>query len=243
MPHTSAHPGTPAVHLLTVANNIVTVGSEGRCEILASLLDGGPGTTTPDGGDNDDNSSSSNTTVGRTITRRSKRGFVTHTGTFNGVPISVVLINMGYPNMDFLVREVRAVTTGPLRIIRLGSCAGLRPDLPVGTVAVATEGSVFIRQNPDAWETAGGGATKGDGSSAGVQQEEEGVPHEPYVFHGVAPSDKELSKALLHELERSMGRGDGTTNGNNGCGKAVVGCLNASADSFYSSQGDDLRML
>ncbi|CAM9311028.1 unnamed protein product [Scytosiphon promiscuus] len=143
---------------------------------------------------------------------------------------------MGYPNMDFFVREVRAVTTGPLRIIRLGSCAGLRPDLPVGTVAVATKGSVFIRQNPDAWETAGGGAAKEDGSPAAVQHEEKGVPHEPYVFHGVVPADKELSDALLQELERSMDPGGSTPDGSNGSGK-VVGCLNASADSFYSSQG------
>lgn len=55
-----------------VANNIITVGSEGRSEILASLL------------------------TGTTTTTRSKRGFVTHTGKFNGVPVSVVLINMGY---------------------------------------------------------------------------------------------------------------------------------------------------
>lgn len=210
-----------------VANNIVTVGSEGRGEILASLLDGTTTTTagTPNDGDNNNindhdsntkNSSSSTTTT----TRRSKRGFVTHTGTYNGVPVSIVLINMGYPNMDFFVREVRAVTTGPLRIVRLGSCAGLRPDLPVGSVAVASEGSVMIRQNPDAWEgTAARGETQG----------------EPYLFHGVAPADEELSEALLKELKRSLdGKAGG---GDGGGGTAVVGCLNASADSFYSSQG------
>lgn len=122
--------------------------------------------------------------------------------------------------MDFLVREVRAVTTGPLRIIRLGSCAGLRPDLPVGTVAVASEGSLFISQNPDAWAAARTVPTAPDGSSSSASRE-------PYVFHGVAEADEELSNALLQELERSMG---GETE--------VVGCLNASADSFYSSQGE-----
>ncbi|CAM9286704.1 unnamed protein product [Hapterophycus canaliculatus] len=241
--HTNAVPLTPDGRVLhlelrsgEVANNIVTVGSDGRCKILASLLDSTSGTN--GGNKDDDNSGSSSTPVERTITRRSKRGFVTHTGTYNGVPVSVVLINMGYPNMDFFVREVRAVTDGPLRIVRLGSCAGLRSDLPVGTVAVATEGSILIRQNPDAWEVAGGGATKGDGSSAAVQHEEKEVRHnEPYLFHGVVPADKELSNALLHELERSMDRGDGTAGGSNVSGNAVVGCLNASADSFYSSQG------
>eukprot|EP00903_Cladosiphon_okamuranus_P007776 g7527.t1 len=179
-----------------VANNIITVGSEGRSEILASLLTG-------------------------TTTTRSKRGFVTHTGKFNGVPVSVVLINMGYPNMDFLVREVRAVTTGPLRIIRLGSCAGLRPDLPVGTVAVASEGSIFISQNPGAWAAAGTVTTKPDGPSSATAA---APREEPYVFHGVAEADEGLSNALLQELKLSLG-------------EEVVGCLNASADSFYSSQG------
>ncbi|CAM9735520.1 unnamed protein product, partial [Ectocarpus sp. 12 AP-2014] len=216
------------LHPRAVANNIVTVGSEGRGEILASLLDGTTMHTTAgtpkdddnnninDHGNNTKNSSSSSTTT----TRRSKRGFVTHTGTYNGVPVSIVLINMGYPNMDFFVREVRAVTTGPLRIVRLGSCAGLRPDLPVGSVAVASEGSVMIRQNPDAWE---GTATRGEAQG------------EPYLFHGVAPADEELSEALLKELKRSL---DGEAGGSDGGGgTAAVGCLNASTDSFYSSQG------
>ncbi|CBJ30958.1 conserved unknown protein [Ectocarpus siliculosus] len=211
-----------------VANNIVTVGSEGRGEILASLLDGttttAAGTPKDDNNDNindhDNNTKNGSSSTTTTTTRRSKRGFVTHTGTYNGVPVSIVLINMGYPNMDFFVREVRAVTTGPLRIVRLGSCAGLRPDLPVGSVAVASEGSVMIRQNPDAWEgTAARGETQG----------------EPYLFHGVAPADEELSEALLKELKRSL---DGKAGGSDGGGgTAVVGCLNASADSFYSSQG------
>ncbi len=56
-----------------MANDIVTVGSEGRSEILASLLT-------------------------EKTTKRSKRGFVTHTGKYNGVPVSVVLINMGWVN-------------------------------------------------------------------------------------------------------------------------------------------------
>lgn len=124
--------------------------------------------------------------------------------------------------MDFLVREVRAVTAGPLRIIRLGSCAGLRPDLPVGTVAVASEGSLFIRQNPDAWAAAVPVIPDG---SAPASRQHDVVSREPYIFHGVAKADQELSNALLRELKRSLGKG-------------VVGCLNASADSFYSSQGE-----
>lgn len=66
---------TAFIQHTAVANNIVTVGSEGRSEILASLLTG-------------------------TTTTRSKRGFVAHTGSFNGVPVSVILINMGYERKE-----------------------------------------------------------------------------------------------------------------------------------------------
>ncbi|CAM9325833.1 unnamed protein product [Laminaria digitata] len=133
------------------------------------------------------------------------------------------MISMGYPNMDFLVREIRAVTTGPLRIARLGSCAGLRTDLPVGTVAVASEGSLLIRQNPDAWGAEVGAGT--DGGDAVV---------EPFLFHRVVAADEDLSRQLLKELKHALNDEKGA--GEKG-GVAVVGCLNASADSFYSSQG------
>ncbi|CAM9496213.1 unnamed protein product, partial [Ascophyllum nodosum] len=199
----------------SVANKVITVGSESRCKILAELLD------KPNVPAKDDTPLSP-TTGGKenlVSTIQSKRGFVTHTGTFNGVPVSIVMINMGYPNMDFFVREVRAVTEGPLHIIRLGSCAGLRQDLPVGTIAVASEGSVFIRQNPDAWM-----------SDETVGEEEEAEA--PYVFHKVVPADENLSRVLIQELKAEFERGEG-----GGARSAVVGCLNASADSFYSSQG------
>lgn len=192
-----------------MANNVITVGSESRSKILASLLDD-PADEAVSRGNCD-----TPTAPARSLTQRSKRGFVTHTGTYKGVPVSIVMINMGYPNMDFLVREVRAVTEGPLRIVRLGSCAGLRKDLPVGTVAVASEGSIFVSQNPDAWgsPSTGGGADK-----------------EPYVFCGVAPADEALSRGLNRELKIMLEEA-------NGGGGRVVGCLNVSADSFYSSQG------
>ena len=48
----------------------------------------------------------------------SERGFVTYTGRFSGVPVSIVSIGMGYPNMDFFVREVRECVQGDLIIIR-----------------------------------------------------------------------------------------------------------------------------
>lgn len=38
--------------------------------------------------------------------------------------------------VDFLVREVRAVVSGDLAIIRFGSCGSLSADLPVGSIGV-----------------------------------------------------------------------------------------------------------
>jgi uridine phosphorylase len=39
----------------------------------------------------------------------SDRGFLTLTGTYKGVRVSIVSIGMGAPNMDFFVREGREV--------------------------------------------------------------------------------------------------------------------------------------
>lgn len=204
---------------ISVASNIVTVGSESRFKILVELLDKETSFSIAD-----DQATSSTAGKGETILPssfhlRSKRGFITHTGKFNGVPVSIVMSNMGYPNMDFLVREIRAVTEGALRIIRLGSCAGLRPDLLVGAVAVANEGSILVRQNPDAW---------GVEASAGMREEE------PYSFHRVVPADESLSRALIEELKAALEEGEDHSERS-----VVVGCLNVSSDSFYSSQGGE----
>lgn len=65
----------------------------------------------------------------------SERGFLTITGTllsrciqpcrlilvvgrYNGVPISVIAIGMGGPNMDFFVREARECLVGEMVIVR-----------------------------------------------------------------------------------------------------------------------------
>jgi hypothetical protein len=45
--------------------------------------------------------------------------------------------------MDFVVRETRAVVDGPMAIIRLGTCGLLDALTPVGTLVVASQGSVL----------------------------------------------------------------------------------------------------
>lgn len=48
----------------------------------------------------------------------SERGFLTITGRYKGVPVSVVSIGMGHPNVDFFVREVRECLSGDMLIVR-----------------------------------------------------------------------------------------------------------------------------
>ncbi|KAL0959207.1 hypothetical protein HGRIS_014487 [Hohenbuehelia grisea] len=171
-----------------VANRIITVGSPSRAETIALLFDAQP----------------------KPFRLSSERGFLTITGRYQGVPVSVVSIGMGSPNMDFFVREVRECISGDMAIIRLGSCGGLI-DVPVGSVVVpkacvsVTRNVDFDFANPNACTEAAYRISKPVSADATLQHE--------------------VQKAL--EAARPK---DAKT--------VIVGdTVNASADSFYSSQG------
>ncbi|KAI5477525.1 hypothetical protein MNV49_006312 [Pseudohyphozyma bogoriensis] len=66
----------------------------------------------------------------------SARGFTTITGRYKGVPVSLIAIGMGYPMMDFLVREARHIVDGDMAIIRFGSCGSIKSSIPVGSIGV-----------------------------------------------------------------------------------------------------------
>ncbi|CAM9217714.1 unnamed protein product [Chrysoparadoxa australica] len=178
------------------ANRVVTCGSFSRGEELAALLT-------------------------HTTRIHSTRGFTTHTGTFEGVAVSIVVAQMGGPNMDFVLRETRQVVEGDMLMIRFGSCAGTTADMQDISLAICN-GSTYIAQNPDAWSDP-------DPTSSGIEQSYRisrclpGGGHRP-LGSLVAP-DKELTAALLKELEEGMGD------------EACKACVNASTDSFYGSQG------
>ena len=78
------------------AGRKVTVGSRSRAESIASHLDASP----------------------KPFVSHSERDFRTITGCYKGVPISIVSIGMGSPNMDFFVREVRESLIGDMVVIR-----------------------------------------------------------------------------------------------------------------------------
>lgn len=171
-----------------VANRILSVGDVTRAALCASFMEPPPG-------------------MSEVYSYKSKRGFVTHTGLFDGVPISVVSTGMGYPNMDFVVRECRAVTDGELAFVRVGTCGAIQaPPGKLGSVVVASKGSVLVRRNPDAY----------DDPTVGK-----------YFVSKPALPDAKLSALLESEMRSAL----------NGDESEVVSAMNASADSFYSSQG------
>ncbi|HRY98511.1 MAG TPA: nucleoside phosphorylase [Bacteroidales bacterium] len=80
------------------------------------------------------------------------REFVTHTGLFRGVPVSVVGTGIGTDNIDIVVNELDAVVNidlstrrireerTSLRLLRLGTTGLLQPDVAVGTPVASVWG-------------------------------------------------------------------------------------------------------
>ncbi|KAG2130287.1 purine and uridine phosphorylase [Suillus bovinus] len=170
-----------------VANRIITVGSTSRAESIAKMLDASP----------------------KIFSLYSERGFLTITGCYKSVPISIVCIGMGAPNADFFIREVRECLCGDMLIIRLGSC-GCLTDLPVGSLVLPAS-SVACTRNVDF------DFTSGD-------------PWEvPYRLSKPVSADPDLHRALRDALE--VTRPLSLKN------LVVSNAVNASTDSFYSSQG------
>jgi len=175
-----------------VANRVLSVGSTQRAQLLSQLLEP-PAPGQP------------------LFTRLSSRGFLTITGRFRSIPVSIVSTHMGMPNMDFVVRETRAVVDGQLAIVRLGTCGAVQPPAKLGDLLVASAGSIAVRRDPDAWTLprAAGGRTR----------------TQPYATTLPVAPDPQLASLLVEEAAKQVGA------------DRVVEGLNASADSFYSSQG------
>ncbi|CAM0142747.1 hypothetical protein VKS41_002691 [Umbelopsis sp. WA50703] len=183
-----------------VANRILTVGDPARAKAIARWLD-------------------TEKESGRPVfTKQSHRGFLTITGRYKGVPVSIMAIGMGNCMMDFFVRETRAVTTGTLAIIRFGSCGSLSPKAPTGSVVIP-KGGYCIRKNLEYFVKEKNRLFKG--------------PVEPYLISGVFDADEEMSAILTKELEKAIE----PISGKEGVGSVIANGLNADGCSFYSSQG------
>lgn len=173
------------------SNLIIVCGDELRATSISKHFDSGP-----------------------TSTIRSSRGFLTINGDFNGASVTIMAIGMGYPMMDFAVRELRAIVRGPMVIVRLGSCGFVNnpcwkdgPEHVIGSIAVAGHGSCVIQRNYDyQFQT--------DKSCVGA-----------YKLSDPFPANAALSEIMLEKSRQVFGQ------------DRVLNTLNLSADSFYSSQG------
>jgi purine-nucleoside phosphorylase len=69
------------------------------------------------------------------VQRNAERGMLGYTGTFEGRPVSVQATGMGCPSAAIVVEELHQL--GVKRMLRVGTCGGLQPDLRLGDVIVA----------------------------------------------------------------------------------------------------------
>jgi 5'-methylthioadenosine phosphorylase/purine-nucleoside phosphorylase len=67
--------------------------------------------------------------------RNGERGMLGYTGTFNGRPVSVQSTGMGCPSAAIVIEEL--IQLGVTKLVRVGTCGGLQPDLKLGDLIVA----------------------------------------------------------------------------------------------------------
>ena len=103
-----------------LADKIIFVGDPGRVELVASFFE-------------------------KTECKTENREFKTITGAYKGKRISVISTGIGCDNIDIVLNETDALANidfktreekaqlKQLEIVRIGTCGGLQPDLPVGT--------------------------------------------------------------------------------------------------------------
>ena len=69
------------------------------------------------------------------VQRNGERGMLGYSGTFNGKPVSVQSSGMGCPSAAIAIEEL--VQLGVKKIMRVGTCGGLQPDMTMGDLIVA----------------------------------------------------------------------------------------------------------
>ncbi|KAJ1726953.1 hypothetical protein LPJ61_004851 [Coemansia biformis] len=141
-----------------MANRIITVGDAKRARALAQHMDK------------------------ILLERESHRGFVTITGIYKKLPVTIIAIGMGPSMMDFFVRETRMVVQGPLSIVRFGSCGSIC-DAKIGDIIVAT-GAFAITRNYRFFS----------------HQEEK-----PYILWPAVASDDKLTRSIASKIAQPLG--------------------------------------
>jgi DeoD family purine-nucleoside phosphorylase len=75
------------------------------------------------------------TFLGDVVQRNSERGMLGYSGTFQGKAVSVQSSGMGCPSAAIVIEEL--VQLGVKKLMRVGTCGGLQPDLSMGDLIVA----------------------------------------------------------------------------------------------------------
>jgi uridine phosphorylase len=83
---------------------------------------------------------------------RANREYLTITGTWKGLPVSVMATGMGTDNTEIAVVELAQISRPTL--IRIGSCGALQPQIPLGAMIVSS-GAVRLETTTD-WYVPGG---------------------------------------------------------------------------------------
>lgn len=196
------------------SNLVLVVGDELRARAIALMFDGAHLRSTLASGE-----SSSPVSIKGVYGHRSHRGFLTFTGRYGGVPVSVISTGMGYPNMDFVVRELRAIVTGPLVIIRVGTCGAIN-DGRIGMVSLPEAGALMVLRN----YLHRFGAAEG-GKAPAMAISADAVEPPAYTCSHPFPPDAHLMRILQAEGRKQVGPG------------RLVSGLHATCDSFYGTQG------
>ena len=68
---------------------------------------------------------------------RSNREITTATGTYRGMPLSVMSTGMGTDNVEIVLAEVMEITDAPT-FIRIGSSGALQPEIALGDLVIST---------------------------------------------------------------------------------------------------------
>jgi purine-nucleoside phosphorylase len=69
------------------------------------------------------------------VEKNSERGLLGYTGTYEGKPVSVQGTGMGCPGATIVFEEL--IQLGVKKLLRVGTCGGLQPDMALGDLIVA----------------------------------------------------------------------------------------------------------
>jgi len=114
----------------------------------------------------------------------STRHFLTYTGLFQGVPISVIASGMGGPMVDFTMREAKFCISGPMAVVRFGKCCSIS-NLSEGDVVVCTKGCFNVQSDFN--------ALKGSDST-----------QKAYKISEIAMPDENLSSLLKSKISTTL---------------------------------------